>query len=73
MLFLLKKFKGQLLFVCFSPGPLQESALWIDESQTVRSNIDHGRPTASIAPKEEEDPLGILDEGDRYSRKLNLC
>lgn len=39
--------------------------MWIDESQTVRANLDHGR-TATAAPlKEEEDPLGISDEGDK--------
>lgn len=40
--------------------------MWIDESQTVRPNLDHGRPTATIAAKEEEDPLGILHEGERH-------
>ncbi|CAG5128462.1 unnamed protein product, partial [Candidula unifasciata] len=54
-------FRGYFLQI----GPLQESAVWIDESQTVRPNLDHGRPTAAIAAKEEEDPLGILHEGDR--------
>ncbi|KAK0062725.1 exocyst complex component 2 [Biomphalaria pfeifferi] len=54
-------FRGYFLQI----GPLQDSAVWIDESQTVRPNLDHGRPTASAAAKEEDDPLGILDEGDR--------
>ncbi|XP_059170244.1 exocyst complex component 2-like [Physella acuta] len=54
-------FRGYFL----QTGPLQESAVWVDESLTVRPNLDHGRPTASIAAKEEEDPLGILDEGDK--------
>ncbi|PVD20477.1 hypothetical protein C0Q70_18633 [Pomacea canaliculata] len=54
-------FRGYFLQI----GPLQESAVWIDESQTVRANLDHGR-TATAAPlKEEEDPLGISDEGDK--------
>ena len=52
--------------MCVSLGPLQESAVWIDESQTVRANLDHGRPSATATLKEEEDPLGISDEGDRY-------
>lgn len=54
-------FRGYFLQI----GPLQESAVWIDESQTVRANLDHGRPSATAALKEEEDPLGISDEGDR--------
>ncbi|CAL1540086.1 unnamed protein product [Lymnaea stagnalis] len=54
-------FRGYFL----QTGPLQESAVWIDESQTVRPNLDHGRPTAAMTAKEEEDPLGILDEGDK--------
>lgn len=51
-------------FVCIL-GPLQESAVWIDESQTVRANLDHGRTATAPTLKEEEDPLGISDEGDR--------
>ncbi|KAK7114741.1 exocyst complex component 2-like [Littorina saxatilis] len=54
-------FRGYFLQI----GPLQESAMWIDESQTVRANLDHGRPSAAAPLKEEEDPLGISDEGDR--------
>ncbi|KAL8560897.1 hypothetical protein ACOMHN_059081 [Nucella lapillus] len=54
-------FRGYFL----QSGPLQESAVWIDESQTVRANLDHGRPSATTTLKEEEDPLGISDEGDR--------
>ena len=41
--------------------------MWIDESQTVQSNLDRGRPATAMAAKEEEDPLGILDEGDKYA------
>lgn len=54
-------FRGYFLQI----GPLQESAVWIDESQTVRANLDHGRPSTTATLKEEEDPLGISDEGDR--------
>ncbi|KAK7493846.1 hypothetical protein BaRGS_00014987, partial [Batillaria attramentaria] len=54
-------FRGYFLQI----GPLQESAVWIDESQTVRANLDHGRPSAAATLKEEEEPLGISDEGDR--------
>ncbi|XP_076469821.1 exocyst complex component 2-like [Babylonia areolata] len=54
-------FRGYFL----QSGPLQESAVWIDESQTVRANLDHGRPSTTTTLKEEEDPLGISDEGDR--------
>lgn len=54
-------FRGYFL----QTGPLQESAVWTDESQTVRANLDHGRPAATTTLKEEEDPLGISSEGDR--------
>ncbi|PVD24088.1 hypothetical protein C0Q70_14558 [Pomacea canaliculata] len=54
-------FRGYFLQI----GPLQESAVWIDESQTVRANLDHGRIATAAPLKEEEDPLGISDEGDK--------
>lgn len=46
-------------------GPLQESAIWIDESQTVSSNLRHGRPSSPLFSKDDEDPLGISDEGNQ--------
>ncbi|ESO82768.1 hypothetical protein LOTGIDRAFT_108931 [Lottia gigantea] len=53
-------FRGYFLQI----GPLQESAVWIDESQTVPANLAHGRPSSPMSPKEDEDPLGLSDEGD---------
>lgn len=52
-------FKGYFVQI----GPLQESAIWIDESQNVMANMRHGRPQSPIFSKEDEDPLGISDEG----------
>lgn len=46
-------------------GPLQESAIWIDESQTVSSNLRHGRPSSPLFSKDDEDPLGISDEANQ--------
>ena len=45
-------------------GPLQESAVWIDESQTVRTLRD-GQASAQLHDREDEDPLGISSEGDK--------
>ncbi|XP_029647749.1 exocyst complex component 2-like isoform X1 [Octopus sinensis] len=44
-------------------GPLQESAIWIDESQTVLSNLGRGRASSPMLIKDNEDPLGLSDEG----------
>lgn len=52
-------FKGYFVQI----GPLQESAIWIDESQSVMTNMRHGRPQSPIFSKDDEDPLGISDEG----------
>lgn len=46
-------------------GPLQESAVWIDESQTVYAQLGRGRTTSPLISKDDEDPLGISDEGNR--------
>ena len=46
-------------------GPLQESAYWVDESQTVLNQLGRSRNTSPLANKEDEDPLGISDEGNR--------
>lgn len=53
-------FKGYFVQI----GPLQESAMWIDESQTV-SYSRHGRPSSPIFTKDDDDPLGISDEGNQ--------
>ncbi|XP_076112322.1 exocyst complex component 2-like isoform X2 [Mytilus galloprovincialis] len=54
-------FKGYYVQI----GPLQESAIWIDESQSVSSNLRHGRPSSPLFSKDDEDPLGISDEGNQ--------
>ena len=46
-------------------GPLQDSAVWIDESQTVYAQLGRGRTTSPLISKDDEDPLGISDEGNR--------
>ena len=45
-------------------GPLQESAVWTDESQSVSPNLDHGRLSSTAALREDDDPLGISVEGE---------
>lgn len=42
-------------------GPLQESAIWIDESQTV--NVRRLHTQLPMFSKDDDDPLGISDEG----------
>ncbi|KAL3858816.1 hypothetical protein ACJMK2_009069 [Sinanodonta woodiana] len=46
-------------------GPLQDSAVWIDETQTVLANLGRGRPSSPMISKDDEDPLGISNEGNR--------
>ncbi|XP_041376144.1 exocyst complex component 2-like isoform X2 [Gigantopelta aegis] len=53
-------FRGYFL----QTGPLQESAVWIDESQTVRTLRD-GQASTQMPDREDEDPLGISSEGDK--------
>lgn len=50
-------------------GPLQESAIWIDESQTVMSNLGRGRASSPMLIKDDEDPLGLSDEGTQQKFK----
>lgn len=50
-------------------GPLQESAIWIDESQTVMSNLGRGRASSPMLIKDDEDPLGLSDEGTQKKFK----
>lgn len=57
-------FMGFISRLHFS-GPLQESAVWIDESQTVYAQLGRGRTTSPLISKDDEDPLGISDEGNR--------
>ncbi len=52
----------------FNTGPLQDSAVWIDESQTYHSMFSRNRgPTTSIVTADVmDDPLGISDEGTEW-------
>ncbi|XP_048748841.2 exocyst complex component 2-like isoform X2 [Ostrea edulis] len=50
-------FKGYFVQI----GPLQESAIWIDESQTV--NVRRLHTQLPLFSKDDDDPLGISDEG----------
>ncbi|XP_078337720.1 exocyst complex component 2-like isoform X2 [Crassostrea virginica] len=50
-------FKGYFVQI----GPLQESAIWIDESQTV--NVRRLHAQLPMFSKDDDDPLGISDEG----------
>jgi len=43
-------------------GPLQESAVWIDESATCGAVFGRIRATSPIVNQDLEDPLGISDE-----------
>ncbi|XP_064599052.1 exocyst complex component 2-like [Liolophura sinensis] len=52
-------FRGYFL----QTGPLQESAVWIDEAQTVQSTVNRGRTASPIFFLDNENPLGISDEG----------
>jgi len=62
-----------ILFKCYylHIGPLSESAVWIDESQSVRPNLDHGRPAAVVA-KVDDNPLGISSENDQPLKEEQL-
>lgn len=46
-------------------GPLQESAVWIDETQTVLNQLGRRGNTSPLAGKDDDDPLGISNEGTR--------
>ncbi|XP_062584867.1 exocyst complex component 2-like isoform X2 [Saccostrea cucullata] len=50
-------FKGYFVQI----GPLQDSAIWIDESQTV--NVRRLHAQLPLFSKDDDDPLGISDEG----------
>ena len=65
MLFLIKNFIHHHLYHLFSTGPLQESAVWIDETQTVLNQLGRRGNTSPLAAKDDDDPLGISNEGTR--------
>ena len=45
-------------------GPLQESAVWIDETQTYSTLFGRNRASSPIDVDEIDDPLGISDESN---------
>ncbi|KAK2166794.1 hypothetical protein LSH36_35g06011 [Paralvinella palmiformis] len=45
-------------------GPLQESAIWIDETQTYNVMYRHSHASSPIASDGPDDPLGISDEAN---------
>lgn len=54
----------------YPSGPLQESAIWIDESQTV--NVRRLHTQLPMFSKDDDDPLGISDEGIQYVHVMYL-
>lgn len=53
-------------------GPLQDSAVWIDESQSIYAQLGRGRTTSPLISKDDEDPLGISDEGNRAKSEAEM-
>ncbi|KAI0228580.1 Exocyst complex component 2 [Lamellibrachia satsuma] len=43
-------------------GPLQESAIWIDETQTYATMFGRSRATSPVTSQTHDDPLGLSDE-----------
>ncbi|XP_013403813.1 exocyst complex component 2 isoform X2 [Lingula anatina] len=54
-------------------GPLQESAIWIDESQTL-DRLGRGRASSPVVSRDFENPLGLSDEGNqgKYAEDILL-
>ncbi|ELU12463.1 hypothetical protein CAPTEDRAFT_207105, partial [Capitella teleta] len=44
--------------------PLQESAVWIDETQTYHTMFSRNRASSPVVTEENDDPLGISDESN---------
>ncbi|KAL4222023.1 Exocyst complex component 2 [Mactra antiquata] len=53
-------------------GPLQESAVWIDETQTVLNQLGRRGNTSPLAAKDDDDPLGISDEGNKQKSEEEM-
>ena len=45
-------------------GPLQDSAIWVDESQMINNIIGRNRVSSPLASQDHDDPLGISDESN---------
>ena len=54
-------------------GPLEPSAVWIDESQTVSTLIGRNRGMSPLLNDEYDDPLGICDESNEYEFYTTPC
>ncbi|ESN97150.1 hypothetical protein HELRODRAFT_193281 [Helobdella robusta] len=56
-------------------GPLQDSAIWVDESQLYTTLAQRDRTAASINQQlgigEDDDPLGICDESNDSAKKIS--
>jgi exocyst complex component 2 len=48
----------------FVSGPLQESAVWIDETQTYHVMYSRSHGASPMATEGADDPLGISDEAN---------
>ena len=46
----------------FAAGPLQESAVWIDETSSFNTAFSRSRAASPVAQQDTDDPLGISDE-----------
>lgn len=44
---------------------MQESAVWVDETQSVLNQLGRRGNTSPLSGKEDEDPLGLSDEGSK--------
>ena len=44
---------------------MQESAIWVDETQSVLNQLGRRGNTSPLSGKEDEDPLGLSDEGTK--------
>lgn len=57
---------SSIKFILFGiVGPLQDSAVWFDETQTVLNQLGRRGNTSPLSGKEDEDPLGLSDEGTK--------
>ena len=48
----------------YFPGPLQDSAIWVDESQMINNIIGRNRVSSPLTSQDHDDPLGISDESN---------
>ena len=48
----------------YFPGPLQDSAIWVDESQVINNIIGRNRVSSPLTSQDHDDPLGISNESN---------